>query len=645
MMIDDQTSTSPKFKQRVYDFLGKTYTTIPNWLPVIVVILAAILYSKAAMNDFTYWDDDLYILKNQFLRNFSLKGITAIFTTFDNANYHPLTTITNLFEYRFFKLNPLPYHLTNILLHLLNIWLVFKLTERLSGKRLTALIVCILFAIHPLNVESVAWISERKNVLYSSFYLMSLLAYLRYIAQGFQKSQYVYALLLFLASLFSKSAAVTLPVLLIVIDIYKGRKITIKSLLEKLPFFILSVLFGILAFMSQKAGGGMHELSNSFNFINRIFLFTSRIAFYIIELLVPIKLCVLHGLPEAPDNVLPWYYYCSLPLLLLLATAIVFAKKPYRKETLFGIAFFFVTISVMLQITNVGYSLTAERYTYIPYIGLFYIVGQVIASLTTKSRSYAIAILSLLAIGFSIITWNRISVWKDTDTLVSDVLEKNPDNPYDCFAFNANGDSKADAGDLRGALDDYSNAISLFPEYEEEYNKRGVIYDQLGDLPHALSDFNKAVQINPNQASNYNNRGLANEKSGNKKAALSDFNQAIELGAATAEIYNSRGNAYYETGDLNAALADFNKSIELNAVFMKPYYNRATIKARTGQLNEALEDYGTILKYHPNDSVVYFNEGVIHLSMKDSAAACKDWAQSMALGYQKAAMMLQQFCH
>ena len=212
-----------------------------------------------------------------------------IFTIFYSANYHPFTTFCWALLFRFFGTDPLPYHLLNVLLHLLNTWLVFKITEGLSGRRITAIVVSILFAIHPMHVESVAWISELKDVLYSAFYLSSLLAYLHYLRNGFHKKFYVAAILFFLFSLFSKSAAVTLPVLLIAIDIYTGRKINARSLSDKIPFFLLALLFGILNLRAQ----GIANLSPYFGYVNRIFLFTGGLSVYFIKSAVTLPVLLI----------------------------------------------------------------------------------------------------------------------------------------------------------------------------------------------------------------------------------------------------------------------------------------------------------------------------------------------------------------
>ena len=226
-----------------------------------------------------------------------------------------------------------------------------------------------------MHVESVAWISERKDVLYTLFYLLSLLTYLQYLKTNRKAKQYIILLLFFILSLLSKVAAVTLPVLLIAIDVYKKRKITVISLLEKLPFFLLSLLFGILTILSQKNVDAFNQISTSFSVIDKIFLFSYSIIFYIFKLIAPINLSAVYYFPEV-HKTLPWQYYASLPALLILLFFII-RKSSIRKEILFGVIFFLITISVMLQIVPVGTAHTAERYTYVPYLGLLFIAGQI----------------------------------------------------------------------------------------------------------------------------------------------------------------------------------------------------------------------------------------------------------------------------
>lgn len=536
-------------------------TDIPKWAPLAVLVFTALLYSRALYNGFVSLDDYIYIPQNPFIKDFSWNGMKAIFTSFYSGNYHPLTMLSYLLEYSLFGLNPLPYHLLSVLLHLLNIWLVFKLVEELSDKKITALVVALLFAVHPMHVESVAWISERKDVLYSLFYLLSLLIYLRYLKSGLQTKYYIAALLIFVASLLSKPAAVTLPVLLIAIDIYKGRTIQIKLLLEKIPFLLLALLFGILAVWSQGTEGAVNDAMLSYGFINKIFLFTSALAFYLLKSIAPFGLSAMHYFPNIHNGLFPCPYYASLPFVLFIAWLLV-KSVSFRKEIIFGVFFFLITVSVMLQVFPVGASLVSERYTYIPYMGLFYIAGQWMADIRTKEARNAVAgLFSFFVIMFSVQTWERISVWKNDDALYNDIVEKNPDI---YFGYYLRGNLKNSQGKLQEALQDYTQAIRLKnPELAELYTSRGLVYYNLGDKKSAMLDYNKAIELNPEMAEAYNNRGAAYFGLGNIKSALIDLNKAILLNPKLDNAYYNRGVLKAKTCDTIGSCEDLKKAVQL----------------------------------------------------------------------------------
>ncbi len=653
--------------------------SIPRWAVAAVIVFTALLYSRSLLNGLTSFDDDFYLQKNPFLKEVNWDSIKAIFTSFYAGNYHPLTTLTYLFEYTTFGLDPFPYHLLNLSLHLLNTWLVFKVTERLSGTRMTAMVVCILFAVHPMHVESVAWVSERKDVLYTAFYLSSLLAYLRYLSSGLQTKHYLVALLLFLLSLFSKSAAVTLPVLLIALDLYKGRKINARSLAEKIPFFALSVLFGILNLLSQAAQGAMTDMNSTYNFINRIFLFTTSLSLYLLKLVAPVGLSAMHFFPGVIHGALPWQYYCSLPFVLVLAW-LAFRRSAYRKEIIFGSFFFLITISVMLQIIAVGSAVIAERYTYIPYMGLFYIAGQWVGGAgIARHRKIVIGVFSLVVILFSIQTWSRIGVWRNDDTLFGDIRNKDPfhaTNISKGFALRAY--SKQGKNDYPGAIDDYSQAILFNPGFDDFYLKRGVLYFATGDLKSAIQDYskiielkpraaeiynyrgwayfqsgnaqaaiqdyNKAISLDPALAEAYNNRGWANYSIGNKKAALPDYDKAISVNPRLSGAYNNRGWAYYEAGDIKSSMTDYEKAISIEPRNAIAYANLAAIRANTGDLTGATAAYDSLLSINPKDKTAYNDLAFVRLHLKDTSGACSNWKKAADLGNANAAQLLKQYC-
>jgi tetratricopeptide (TPR) repeat protein len=650
----------------------KDIITVYRWAPAGILLFTAAIYMRALQNGLTSIDDDYYILKNPFLKDFSLHGIKEIFTSFYSYNYHPFTTLSYLFEYTFFGTDPLPYHLLNVALHVFNTWLVYKLAESLGGKKITALVTSLLFAIHPMHVESVAWISERKDVLYTFFYLLSLLQYLRYLHAGFKRKHYWWALLFFSASLFSKSAAVTLPLLLIAIDIYKHRKVNSRSLLEKAPFLLLSVAFGILNIMAQAQGGAISATILSAGIINRMFLFTSALAFYFIKLVAPFGLSAMHYFPKITNGMLPWEYYLSLPLILAMSWFVA-RRSIYRREVVFGISFFLITISVMLQIVAVGSTLTAERYTYVPYVGLFYIVGQWCSGIEkARVRTIALWVMGVAVILFSILSWLRIGVWKDDETLFKDIADRYPGVYLQYYNI---GNDKKNISHLREAVQQYSVAILLNPGFAAAYTNRAEVYDRLQDDADAMADYNKAISIDAGNAKAYNGRGMEYSKTGDLKPAIRDFDRAIILDAAYTEAYNNRGWMYYQLGNAGAAMLDYQKSIALDTGYSMAYNNmgwayynagkkdtamfyfnkailhnpgnnfaisnRALIEANTGDLAGATADYNTLVKLNPKDNMTYYTRGMLRFYLKDTSGAKADWKTSAAIGNQNAANLLK----
>lgn len=628
---------------------SQTSINIPPWAPVALLIFTAVLYSGAITNAINDLDDNAYITNNRYLRDFSFHGVKEIFTTFYASNYHPLTTLVWLFEFHWFGLNPAAYHLSNVLLHLLNTWLVLRVTEELSSRKLTAIIVATLFAIHPMHVESVAWISELKDVLYAAFYLLSVWVYLRYLKNGYKRADYLSVLLLFIASLLSKPSAVTLPVLLIAIDFYKGRRAGIKALAEKIPFFVLSVVFGIINILAQKTAGPVDILLQSKGVINSLFLVASAISSYVLKVIAPVGLCAMNYFPHPSNGLLPAMYYLSLPLLAVF-TWLIARKSSHRKELLFGAAFFLVTISVMLQIVNVGLALTAERYTYIPYIGLFYIIGQYSADVIEKKPGLTKTVLGICAVFvvlFSLQTFSRIKVWKDTNSMYTDIIEKNTGNPDVSFIYMRRAFYKMQQHDLRGALEDYTSSIDMAPGYLFKYSAyggRANVYEELGDAASAFKDYDMSIKLNPGNAAAYNSRGWLLYRTGQKQLAMRDFNKAIALKKDFAEAYNNRGWAYYQAGNNQLAMEDFTRATSADPMLPMPYYNRAEIKTLAGNLQGAIDEFSSLLQNDPRNCTAFYNRGVARLKINDKAGACADWNQARSLGNEAAGEMLKQYC-
>jgi protein O-mannosyl-transferase len=580
----------------------------PGWLPVAVVLFTALLFSHSIFDLFVDWDDNSYIINNPYIRDYSLHGIKAIFTSFYFGVYHPLTSIVYLLIYTFFGLQSAPYHAVSLLFHLANTWLVFKVTEQLSNQKITSLVVCILFAIHPMHVESVAWASAMKDVVCGFFCLLALSHYLHYIDNGLRLKYYFLAMLFFLAALLSKSAAVPLSVLLFAIDIYRGRRINARLLWEKVPFLLLSFIFGIMNIEAQNTVSAINQHAADYGLINRVFLLTDAISFYIISSVLPLWLSPMHYFPIMNGTFLPVAYYASMLFILAIGWLITL-RNSLHKEIVFGISFFLITISVMLQaVSPVGSHHVAERYTYLPYIGLFYIIGQWISLKAIKQwRSGIIIGGSIVVVFFSALTWQQTGIWKNYLTLFDDWMRKNPGR----FAYGywTRGNAEKESGDFQAALNDYDSAIMANPVAEDAYYNRAKTYEAMGQTSRAIQDYNKSIELLP-----------------------------------SANAYNSRGWVYDQSGDKKAALLDYDKAILLAPKFTKPYFNRGAIEAASGNITAAIEDYNAVLKISPENKFAYYSRGQAYLMLHDTVNACKDWNQAKELGHEDAGHMIDQYC-
>ncbi|HET6722736.1 MAG TPA: tetratricopeptide repeat protein [Chitinophagaceae bacterium] len=595
---------SKKIKVSSDSFLNNKYVLAG------ILTLTFFLFLNTITKNFFTLDDPAYVADNPYIKSLSPAAIKDIFSSFHNANYHPFTTLLYAIEYRLFGLNAQPYHFINLLIHLLNIVLVYLLIQKISGRKEVAAIAALFFAIHPMHVESVAWISELKDVLYSFFYLAGLCTYLKYLQANTGKNRwYIYTLLLFLFSLFSKSAAVTFPVMLLLIDFYYNRGWKRNVLIEKIPFLILSLAFGVITILSQKSAGAINaDLMPYYSLGQRFFVVCYTVSYYIIKLFLPFNLAVLHYAPRE----LPYYFYLS-PLFLLLLVFLVYKAKKIRHQLIFGLGFYLVGVSLTSQVIPVGYAVVSERYSYISYIGLFFIAGYLYVGIREKMFSFSAKwkpYINYLLVGFTlffvVITFQRNTVWKDSVSLFTDVTKKYPQASHAHFTL---GKNLMDTRDVNAALASLNKAIELDPRMSDAYFIRGNLYYGQGNYQAALSDYRKAVEINPKYAEALYNLGVCYNTLGNFTEGMNALTSAINI-RPNEYMYQSRATAFFNLNRYQDAINDYTKALAINP-----------------QLGETL-----------------FNRGVSYYRIQEQAKACDDWRKSVGLGYTKANEMLGAFC-
>ena len=554
-----------------------------------VCTLTAMVFFPMLSNGFTNWDDQLYITENALLRGPDWSGI---FSKAVVSNYHPLTVASLALNYQFSKLSPFSYHIVDWLLHILNTGLVFYFAFRLSGnQRWVAVITALLFGIHPMHVESVAWASERKDLLYTFFFLSSLLVYLQYLQQESWK-KYTVALGLFALSLLSKPAAVTLPVVLLLLDWYQGRSLKDKKVwLEKLPFFGLALAFGLLTLQIQAE----KAIANPeyYPLWQRMVFACYGFGAYLKGLVWPFPLSAIHPFPDA--GVVPTSYYPALLIALGSVVAAWYFRK--RKYIVLGIGFFAVNVVLVLQLLAFGNAVIAERYTYVPYIGLAYALAMTWANNTwpPATKNVVLGLFLLAGLGFAVSSNRQVRVWKNSQTLWTKAIEAYP-NSY-VARSNRGNDLVTNFQQYDEALIDYNIALEVEPNHAHSLENRTIIYLHKQNFEAAMIDAESFVKFHPDMPRAYLLRAFTADKLKKTDQAIADYGKCIELDPQNEEPRGNRGVIYYNSKqDFRAAKDDFDAGCRLNPKKGVNFVNRARCWVKFGNKAEALKDIETAKK-------------------------------------------------
>lgn len=558
-----------------------------------ILILTFFLYSTTLKNYFIInWDDDGYIINNPLTKDLSWQSIVYMFSHFHLDNYHPLTTLSNAIEYHFFKLNAKPYHVNNIVLHLLNTTLVFYFIRQLIKNKEAALLAALLFAIHPMHVESVSWISERKDLLYTAFFLLSLIMYNRFLQED-KKQLLAWSITLMLLSCLSKPAAVALTPVLFLLDYYFGKKITMASVLQKVPFLLLSLLFGSIAILSQSKSGSMNMVEQ-YAFMDKFFFVCYGFLFYIVKLFVPLHLSAMYLYPEKVDGLLPMAYYLA-PFILIIAVIFIIGLKKMQREIVFGLLFYFFTIAMVIQIVPVGKAIVAERYSYVPYIGLFFILVKLYVMIRnnefTNAEKIKLAlniVIGIVILVFCVMTWNRNKDWKDSNSLFSAIIRQQPDSYYGYFA---RGVGRSLQNDSKGTIEDYTEAIKRDSTLDAVWYNRGVEFEKINEKQRAINDYTQAIMLNPKHSKSYYNRGNLRFGSNDLQGAIDDYNKSLKIDSTNAEAFCNRAVVYLNMKDSTKALSDFDASLRQNPKLVNALYNRGVLHFNQQRLDAACIDF------------------------------------------------------
>ena len=623
-------------------------------LGLIAIVATFFSYTPIKNNKLTNWDDDKYIINNPDIRKLDSEHLKLLLTKDYEGNYHPVTMLSIALNYSKGKLNPQTYLYTNLFFHLFNVLLVFIFVWKLTGQAAIAFISSLLFGIHPLHVESVAWASERKDVLYCFFFLLSLIAYLKYL----KKSNWIYfisSVIFFGLSLLSKAMAVPLAVVIIFIDFFYSRKFSMRLIWEKIPFFALAIILGLIAIQAQQVQDFVPENSR-WTLIDRMALASHNFINYLIQLIAPHDLSIFYPYPHKLD----FYHWLSFGLIILVLTGFIYSiikKYPFttpQKIYLFGFLFFVVNIVLVLQILPVGNAIMADRYTYVSYIGLFITIGFFFERLVLRLKNYRYLIYGLLGVYFlflAVFSYERTSIWRDSFTLWTETIKKYPS----AVAYVNLGLAKEKVN-IAEAYRDFKKASEIDSNYALAWHNMGAVQLPRKQYDTAIQYLNRAISLNPNYINSYGARGEAKFNLGDYQGAIEDYDQFILHFQGHPGVYFMRGQARHNLKDYTPAIEDFTKAIEVGTeagsrdVYL--YYNqRGVTKGLVGQFDSALDDYKRALTIAPAYAQAYYNLGNLEYYLgekandpKKKAEGCIHLKRASELGNRQALIDLERFC-
>lgn len=566
----------------------------PIYVLLSLCAIAACIYYPVCFFDFVNWDDYQNLVDNPMIKELSWNNFYQIFTSRVMDNYNPLPIFTFAIEHAIFGMNPAVFHITNVIIHIVNAFLVFLIVRKFLNDPIWAVWVSLLFLVHPMRVESVAWITERKDVLFSFFYLAAIWLYIQLPKKRFSDKILIFSL--FILALFSKIQAVSLPLSFILIDLYRNRNWHIKLIVSKWPYFLASAFFGIMGLWFLKDGESL-SLFSQYSFIERLGIGGYSFCTYLIKSIYPYMMSPLYPYPLQ----IGWVFYLSLFLMLLVL--IIFLQRLFRKKFSifdFGFWFFVVNIIFLLQIVGAGQGYLADRFTYMPYLGLFIAMVVGIHKLITPrlghSIFYGFMFVLLLYYGFR--SHQQVFVWQNGRSLWSHVLAYYPHSTT-ALANRAQWYRSNDMNDA--ALADYQAVLSIDPFLIDALVGRGKLYFDRNQLDLAIEDYNQGLALEPNNDQLLSNRGAWYGAKGDYSNALKDLNAAIETNPNSFNAYLNRSLLYFTLEEYESAQKDYLKILNMDSSRDDIWYELAMVQERLKLNNEALSSVKEALRRSPNN--------------------------------------------
>jgi protein O-mannosyl-transferase len=596
-----------------------------------LVLLTIVAYWGINRNRFVSYDDDVYVVNNDNVqRGLSLENIAWAFKSTSAANWHPLTWISHMADCQLFGLNPAGHHIDSLLIHCANVVLLFWVAHIMTGALWRSAFVAALFAAHPINVESVAWVAERKNLLSTLFWLLAIGAYVRY-ARRPAWTRYTLVVACFALALMSKPMAVTLPFTLLLLDYwplarlrassaenvpvkkdkakksekqggglapYPKRSVT-QLITEKAPLLAMAIAAGLVTVYAQRAGGAVATIEK-FPILHRFENAVASYLAYLLSAVWPTGLAVFYPYPR--QGVPAWQLGLA-SVVVVAITGLAIRRLKQSKYLAVGWFWYVGTLAPVIGLVQVGLQARADRYAYVPFIGLFVAAVWVASEWAggRPARRQALVVAgAIIVIVLAIATRIQIGYWQNSITLFEHALAVTDKN---YVAHNNLGELLAQQGKLDEAAVHFATAIEVDPSYAHARHNMGMVLVQQGKLDSAIAEFEKAIEIEPRFTDAYNKLGAALANQGRLDEAIADFSKAVEIDPTYASAYANLGSAYDQQGKTAEAIAAYSRALELkidNSLAAQTHFKLGKLLARAGNKSEAIAHYREALRLKPD---------------------------------------------
>jgi Tfp pilus assembly protein PilF len=588
---------------------------------LFLAAIALIVFGQTIHHGFVDYDDNVYVYENPFVTNgLTLSGVLWAFTHVYSSNWHPLTWISHMLDCQLYGLNPGGHHLTNILLHTTTAILLFLVLRQMTGYLWRSAFVAAVFAIHPLHVESVAWVAERKDVLSGLFFMLTLGAYVRYVqgrpgVEGCGSDapaspvpdrrgsirDYGLVLLFFALGLMCKPMLVTLPLVLLLLDYWPlqrfpspgGRLIPWRLILEKIPLLALAGASGVATLFAQTAARmPLEQVSLPLRVGNALISYVA----YLGQMFWPSGLAVLYRFSS--KDVGAAGVVLSLVVLAGISTGVlVLRRRPYL---LIGWLWYLVMLLPVIGLVWVGTQARADRYTYLPQIGLYLMLTWAAAELGADWRRRRLvlggsATITLVALIFCART--QASYWRNSETLWTHTLACTSDN---IVGHNNLANELVRQGDLDAAIVHYQTALQIKPDYAEAHYNLAEALLRKGERDEAIAHYEAALHIDPVYFEACNNLGNVFMRQGRVDEAIAHYRRALQIDPDSAGTHVNFGNALMQKGRVDEAIAHYRRALQISPDFAQAHYNLSKVLRQKGEENEAIAHYQRAVQINPD---------------------------------------------